>query len=158
MTFKILTTHLAVYLIILRLKKNVGILSLVLDLLRMYREMKFSADIVNRLHMRELHLDGRKYEMRFMLGHYSVRFLKVKFCTITSLKFGVIPDTTRYDRVENGIHERYFGDRDKVDYEQLRSVLWIGLDEREKIPVWQMHQVDYLDAFDVFSWGAHVYM
>ncbi|KAI9182010.1 hypothetical protein LWI28_021027 [Acer negundo] len=33
----------------------------------------------------------------------------------------------------------------------------MGLDEREKVPVWQFRLVEDLDAFDAFPWGAHVY-
>ncbi|KAK3211784.1 hypothetical protein Dsin_016490 [Dipteronia sinensis] len=99
--------------------------------------------------------------MQFMLGCHSVRFSKVEFCLITELMFGVIPDTTRYEMVQNGIHQRYFSGVDEVDYEHLRAVLqidifkqqydavklcliymlnWIlmGLGESEKIPVWQI--------------------
>ncbi|KAI9170411.1 hypothetical protein LWI28_027490 [Acer negundo] len=82
--------------------------------------------------------------------------------------------------VENGIHQRYFEGRDEVEYAELKAVLrigvfskqydavklcllymlnWIlmGLDEREKVPVWQFRLVEDLDAFDAFPWGAHVY-
>ena len=34
----------------------------------------------------------------------------------------------------------------------------MGLDKRERGPVWQFHLVEDLDAFDAFPWGAHVYM
>ncbi|KAK3222022.1 hypothetical protein Dsin_009047 [Dipteronia sinensis] len=149
--------------------------------LLMHREMQFSAGIVHRLLLCELHHDGPEDEMRFMLGHHSVRFSKVEFCLITGLKFGVIPDTTTYQTVPNGIHERYFEGRENVEYEHLRAVLrhgifdqqydavklcllymlnWIlmGVDEREKVPVWQFRQVEDLDAFDAFPWGAHIYV
>ncbi|KAK3189567.1 hypothetical protein Dsin_029128 [Dipteronia sinensis] len=142
--------------------------------------MKFSGSVVHRLLLRELHHDGPQDEMRFMLGTRSVRFSKVKFCLITGLKFGVIPDTTRYEMVQSGIQQRYFNGAGDVDYEQLRAVLrigvfeeqydavklcllymlnWIlmGLDEREKVPLWQIRLVEDLDAFDAFPWGAHVY-
>ncbi|KAK3230974.1 hypothetical protein Dsin_002855 [Dipteronia sinensis] len=138
--------------------------------LRMDRGMKFSGCIVHRLLLRELYHDGLDDEMRFMLGPRSVRFSK----------FGVIPDTTRYEMVRNGIHQRYFNGVDEVDNEQLRVVLrigvfeeqydavklcllymlnWIlmGLDEREKVPLWQIRLVEDLDAFDAFPWGVHVY-
>ncbi|KAI9201464.1 hypothetical protein LWI28_023851 [Acer negundo] len=147
--------------------------------LMMHREIHFSAGIVHRLLLRELHHDGPEDEMRFLLGKHSVRFSKVEFCLITGLKFGVIPDTARYDMVENGIHERYFQGRD-IEFEELRAVLrigifveqydavklcllfmlnWIlmGVDERDKVPVWQWRLVEDLDAFDAFPWGAHVY-
>ncbi|KAK3229677.1 hypothetical protein Dsin_001558 [Dipteronia sinensis] len=147
---------------------------------RRYTEMQFSAGIVHRLLMRELHHDGPEDEMRFMLGHHSVWFSKVEFCLITGLKFGVIHDTTTYQTVQNGIHEQYFEVREEVKYEHLRAVLrcgifdqqydvaklcllymlnWIlmGVDEREKVPVWQFRLVEDLDAFDVFPWGAYVY-
>ncbi|KAI9153046.1 hypothetical protein LWI28_004952 [Acer negundo] len=75
-------------------------------LLRMDRGMKFSAGIVHRLLIRELHHDGPEDEMRFLLGRHSVRFSKVEFCLITGLKFGELPDTSTYDMVENGIHQR----------------------------------------------------
>ncbi|KAK4853844.1 hypothetical protein QYF36_015560 [Acer negundo] len=149
-------------------------------LLRMDRGMKFSAGIVHRLLIRELHHDKPENEMRFMLGRHLVRFSKVEFCLITGLKFGELPDTSNYDMVENGIHQRYFEGRDEVEYAELKAVLrigvfseqydavklcllymlnWIlmGLDEREKVPVWQFRLVEDLDAFDAFPWGAHVY-
>ncbi|KAK3219645.1 hypothetical protein Dsin_013615 [Dipteronia sinensis] len=148
--------------------------------LRMNRGMKFSASIVHQLLLRELHHDGPKDEIRFMLGPHSVRIPKVEFCLITGLKFGVIPDTTRYEMVQNGIHQRYFDGVAEVDYEQLEVVLrigifeqqydsmklcliymlnWIliGLDERKKVSVWQIRLVEDLDAFDAFPWGAYVY-
>ncbi|KAK2651545.1 hypothetical protein Ddye_011401 [Dipteronia dyeriana] len=36
---------------------------------------------------------------------------------------------------------------------------WIlaGLEERVKISIWQIRLVNDLDAFDAFTWGAHVY-
>ncbi|KAI9200414.1 hypothetical protein LWI28_007504 [Acer negundo] len=149
-------------------------------LLRMDRGIKFSAGIVHWLLIRELHHDGPEDEMRFLLGRHSVRFSKVEFCLITGLKFGELPDTSTYDMVENGIHQRYFEGRDEVEYAKLKAVLrigvfseqydtvklcllymlnWIlmGLDEREKVPVWQFRLDEDLDAFDAFPWGAHVY-
>ena len=147
--------------------------------LQMHRQNNFSAGIVHRLLLRELHHDGPEDEMRFLLGKHVVRFSKVEFCLITGLKFGVIPDTTRYDMVQNGIHQRYFQGRE-IEIEELRVVLrngifdqqydavklcllfilnWIlmGFDERDKVPVWQFHLVEDMDAFDAFPWGAHVY-
>ncbi|KAK3229111.1 hypothetical protein Dsin_000992 [Dipteronia sinensis] len=99
--------------------------------IRMHREMKFSGGIVHWLLMRELYHDGLEDEMRFMIGHHLVRFSKVEFYLITGLKFRVILDMVRYDMVENGIHERYFGGRDEVDFEQLRPVLRIGIFEQQ---------------------------
>lgn len=148
--------------------------------LRMQRNMKFSAGIVHRLLIRELHHDGPEDEMRFLLGKHSVRFSKVEFCLITGLKFGQLPDTSTYDAVQNGIHQRYFEGRDEVEFGELRAVVrtgvfaeqydavklcllymlnWIlmGLDEREKVPLWQFRLIENLDAFDAFPWGAHVY-
>ncbi|KAK3212360.1 hypothetical protein Dsin_017066 [Dipteronia sinensis] len=143
--------------------------------LRMDRGMKFSGSVVHRLLLRELYHDGPHDEMRFMLGPRSVRFSKVEFCLITGLKFGVILDTTRYEMVQNGIHQQYFNGVAEVDYEQLRSILWIGvfeeqydavklcllymlnwilmgLDEREKVPLRQIRLVEDLDAFDAFPY------
>ncbi|KAK2652925.1 hypothetical protein Ddye_012781 [Dipteronia dyeriana] len=119
--------------------------------------------------------------MQFMLGNQSVRFSKVEFCLITGLRFRVVPDTTKYAAVENGIYQRYFSRADEVSLEEIRGVVtvtefgkaydaiklcliymlnWIlmGVDERFKIPLWQFRLVDDLDAFDAFPWGAHVYM
>ncbi|KAI9191237.1 hypothetical protein LWI28_005560 [Acer negundo] len=148
--------------------------------LRMQHNMKFSAGIVHRLLIRELHHDGPENEMRFLLGKHLVRFSKVEFCLITGLKFGQLPDTSTYDVVQNGIHQRYFEGRDEVEFGELRAVVrtggfaeqydavklcllymlnWIlmGLDEREKVPLWQFRLIENLDAFDAFPWGAHVY-
>ncbi|KAK2654194.1 hypothetical protein Ddye_014050 [Dipteronia dyeriana] len=145
----------------------------------MQREMKFSTGIVHQLLMHELHHDGTEDEMRFMIGYHLIWFSKVEFYFITGLKFKVIPDSMRYDLVENSIHHRYFDGLDEVDYEQLIAVLWIvifeqqynavklcllyilnwilmGLDEKEKILVWQIRLVEDLDTFDVFPWGAQV--
>ncbi|KAK3227811.1 hypothetical protein Dsin_007673 [Dipteronia sinensis] len=99
--------------------------------LQMDRRMKFSGSIVHRLLLRELHQDGPEDKLRFMLGPRSVQFSKVEFCLITGLKFGVIPDTTRYEMVQNGIHQRYFNGVTEVDYEQLRVVLRIGVFEEQ---------------------------
>ncbi|KAK2661887.1 hypothetical protein Ddye_000461 [Dipteronia dyeriana] len=74
--------------------------------LTIHREMKFSGGIIHRLLLRELHHNGPTNEMQFMLGNQSVRFSKVEFCLITGLRFGVVPDTTKYAVVENGIYER----------------------------------------------------
>ncbi|KAK2637930.1 hypothetical protein Ddye_025725 [Dipteronia dyeriana] len=126
--------------------------------LMMHREMKFSGGIIHRLLLRELHHNGPTYEMHFMLENQSMRFSKVKFCLITGLRFGVVPETTMYAVVENGIHKRYFPGAEEVSLEQIMGVVtgaefgkaydavklcllymlnWIlmGVDERFKIPV-----------------------
>ncbi|KAK2653510.1 hypothetical protein Ddye_013366 [Dipteronia dyeriana] len=82
--------------------------------LTMHREMKFFGGIIHRLLLRELHHNGSIDEMHFMLGNMSVSFSKVEFCLITGLQFGVVPETTMYAAVENGIHERYFPGADEV--------------------------------------------
>ncbi|KAK2645824.1 hypothetical protein Ddye_021019 [Dipteronia dyeriana] len=143
----------------------------------MHREIKFSGGVIHRLLLRELHHNGPTDEMQFMLGNQSVRFSKVEFYLIAGLRFGVVPDTTKYAAVENGIHQRYFPGVDEVSLKEIRGVVtvaefgkaydtvklyliymlnWIlmGVDERFKIPVWKFRLVDDLDAF---SWGAHVY-
>ena len=148
--------------------------------LQMHRQNNFSGGIVHRLLLRELHHDGPADEMRFLLGKHIVRFSKTEFCLITGLKFGVEPDTARYEVVENGIHDRYFRGQEEVEIEKLRAVLRIGIfeqqydavklallfmlnrilmgfDGRDKVPVWQFRLVEDLDAFDVFPWGTHVY-
>ncbi|KAK2662289.1 hypothetical protein Ddye_000863 [Dipteronia dyeriana] len=68
-----------------------------------------------------------------MLRNQSVRFLKVEFCLITRLRFGVVPDITGYAEVENGIHQWYFPEADEF---------WL---------------VEDFDAFYAFSWGVHLY-
>ncbi|KAK2652627.1 hypothetical protein Ddye_012483 [Dipteronia dyeriana] len=148
--------------------------------LTMHRKMKFSGDIIYRLLLRELHHNSPTDEIQFMLGNQLVRFSKVEFFLITRLRFGVVPDTTKYAAVENGIHERYFPGADEVLLEEIRGVVtgvefgkvhdvvklcliymlnWIlmGVHERFKISVWQFRLVEDLDAFDAFPWGAHVY-
>ncbi|KAK2659417.1 hypothetical protein Ddye_005950 [Dipteronia dyeriana] len=93
-----------------------------------------------------------------MLGNQSVRFSKVEFCLINGSWFRVVPDTTKYAEVENGIYQRYFSGVDEVSLEEIRSVVtvvefgeaydvvklcliymlnWIlmGVDERFKIQV-----------------------
>ncbi|KAK2659144.1 hypothetical protein Ddye_005677 [Dipteronia dyeriana] len=143
-------------------------------------ELKFSGGVIHQLLLRELDHDEPTDEMLFLLGNHVVRFSKVEFSLITGLHFGVIPDTSMYVAVENGIHERYFPAHDEVSLDDLRVVLtqgefekaydvvklcliymlnWIliGVDERLKIPVWQFWLVEDLNAFDAFPWGAYVY-
>ncbi|KAK3198923.1 hypothetical protein Dsin_022338 [Dipteronia sinensis] len=38
----------------------------------------------------------------------------------------------------------------------LNCVL-IGAEERNYVPIWQLHLIDDLDAFNAFPWGSHVY-
>ncbi|KAK2655396.1 hypothetical protein Ddye_008448 [Dipteronia dyeriana] len=126
----------------------------------MHRELKFSGSVIHQLLLRELDHDGPTDEIRFLLGNHVVRFSNVEFILVTGLRFGVIPDTSMYVAIENGIHERYFPTHDEVSLDDLRVVLtqgefekafdvvklcliymlnWIlmGVDERLKIPVWQ---------------------
>ncbi|KAK2658357.1 hypothetical protein Ddye_004890 [Dipteronia dyeriana] len=145
--------------------------------LMIHRELKFSGGVIHRLLLRERHHNGPTDEMQFMLSNQSVRFSKVEFFLITGLRFGVVLDTTKYAKVENDIHQRYFPLADEVSLEEIRGVVtveefgeayavklhliymlnWIliGVDERFKIPVWQFRLVENLDVFDVFPWGAH---
>ncbi|KAK2642061.1 hypothetical protein Ddye_023824 [Dipteronia dyeriana] len=118
-------------------------------------------------------------EMNFSGGNQSVRFSKVEFYLITGLRFGVVPDTTKYAAVENGIHQRYFPGADEVSLDEIKGVViivefgeaydvvklcliymlnWIlmGVDERYKIPVWQFRLVEDLDAFYAFPWETDV--
>ncbi|KAK2638540.1 hypothetical protein Ddye_026335 [Dipteronia dyeriana] len=148
--------------------------------LTMHREMKFSSGIIHQLLLRELHHNDPTDEMQFMLGNQSVRFSKVEFYLIIGLRFGVVPDTTKYAAMENGLYERYFPGADDVSLEEIMGVVtgaefgkaydavklcllymlnWIliGVDKRFKIRVWQFRLVEDLDAFDAFQWGAHVY-
>ncbi|KAI9197978.1 hypothetical protein LWI28_007883 [Acer negundo] len=116
-------------------------------LFRMDRGMKFSAGIVHRLLIRELHHDGPEDEMRFLLGRHSVRFSKgrdeVEYAELKAvLRIGVFSE--QYDTV-------------KLCLLYMLNWILIGLVEREKVPVWQFRLVEDLDAIDAFSWGAHVY-
>ncbi|KAK2641862.1 hypothetical protein Ddye_023625 [Dipteronia dyeriana] len=146
----------------------------------MHRTMQFFGTVVHRLLLREIHHDGSPDEMRFLLGNVSVRFSKIEFCLITRLKFGIVPDTSKYLEVENGIHQRCFGGRNEIKIEELKErvqqgqwteqfdvvklclllllhVFLIGRDERGSVPIWQVRLVDNLDGFDVFPWGCLVY-
>ncbi|KAK2638789.1 hypothetical protein Ddye_026584 [Dipteronia dyeriana] len=148
--------------------------------MKMHRSMKFSDGVIHRLLLREVHHTRASDGMYFMLGNQEEGFLKVEFYMIAGLRFREISDTSWYDSVDIGIHERYFVGKDEISFEELRDVLslsqfqqaydsvklclmymmnWIlmGFDERVKIPVWQFRLVKDLDAFDVFPWGAYVY-
>ncbi|KAK2658922.1 hypothetical protein Ddye_005455 [Dipteronia dyeriana] len=74
----------------------------------MHWEMIFSSGVIHQLLLRELDHDWPTDEIRFLLGNHMVWFSKVKFCLITGLRFGVVPDTGVYVAVENGIHQWYF--------------------------------------------------
>ncbi|KAK2661853.1 hypothetical protein Ddye_000427 [Dipteronia dyeriana] len=146
----------------------------------MHRELKFSCGVIHQLLLRDLDHDGPTDEIRFLLGNHVVRFSKVEFSLITRFRFGVVPGTSMYVAVENGVHQRYFPGHDEVSLDDLRVVLtrrefqraydavklcliymlnWIliGVDERLKIPVWQFRLVEDINAFDAFPWGAHIF-
>ncbi|KAK2659020.1 hypothetical protein Ddye_005553 [Dipteronia dyeriana] len=146
----------------------------------MHREIKFSGGVVHYLLLRELHHTIPTDDMQFMLGNKLMRFSKVKFYLITGLRFGVVPGTSVYVEVDNGIHQSYFPRADEVSLKEMRVFLTLGefqkaydavklcliymlnwilieVDERFKILVWQFRMVKDLDAFDVFPYGAHVY-
>ncbi|KAK2645351.1 hypothetical protein Ddye_020546 [Dipteronia dyeriana] len=150
------------------------------NFMSMHREMKFLGGVIHQLLLWDLNHDGPTDEMRFLLGNDVVRFSKVEFSLITGLRFGVVPDTSMYVTVENGIHQRYFPGHDEVSLDDLRVVLtqgefqqaydavklcliymlnWIlmGVTERLKIPVWQFRLAEDFNAFDAFLWGAQVY-
>ncbi|KAK2650043.1 hypothetical protein Ddye_017532 [Dipteronia dyeriana] len=136
-----------------------------------HRRMKFLGAVIHRLLLRDLHHNMLTDEMRFLLGNHLVRFLKLEFYLIIGLCFRVVPNTSLYAAVENGIHQRYFPRADEVSFEELRVALtleefqdaydtvklcliymlnWIlmGLNEKFKIPVWQFQLVEDLVAFD----------
>ncbi|KAK2657807.1 hypothetical protein Ddye_010859 [Dipteronia dyeriana] len=92
----------------------------------MQRPMKFSGGIIHQLLLREVHHNGPSNEMRFIIGIHEVRFSKVEFGLITRLRFGVLPDTSRYVSVENGLHHQYFGGKDEISSLELRDVLRRG--------------------------------
>ncbi|KAK2635263.1 hypothetical protein Ddye_030055 [Dipteronia dyeriana] len=129
--------------------------------------------VVHRLLLQEIHHDGSPDELRFLLGIVSVRFSKIKFCLITGLEFGIVPDTPEYLKVENGIHLMCFGGRNEIKIEELKKkvqqgqwaeqfdvvklclllllhVFLIGGDERGSVPIWQVRLVDNLDGFNAF--------
>ncbi|KAI9194780.1 hypothetical protein LWI28_009135 [Acer negundo] len=112
--------------------------------LRMQHNMKFSAGIVHRLLIRELHHDWPEDEMRFLLGKHSVRFSKRYFEGRDEVEFGELRDVVR----TGGFAEQY----DAVKLCLLYMLNWIlmGLDEREKVPLWQFRLIKNLDAFDAF--------
>ncbi|KAK2649964.1 hypothetical protein Ddye_017453 [Dipteronia dyeriana] len=88
-----------------------------------HQELKFSGGVIHQLLLRELDHDGSTNEMLFLLGNHVVRFSKVEFSLITGLRFGVVPDTSMYVAVQNGIHQRYFPGHDEVLLDDLRVVL-----------------------------------
>ncbi|KAK2645095.1 hypothetical protein Ddye_020290 [Dipteronia dyeriana] len=119
---------------------------------------KVSGNVVHQLLLRDLYHKGPTDEIQFMLENRLVRFSKVKFYLITGLRFGVVPDTSVYVKVENDIHQRYFPGADEGSFEDIRVALtlkkfqevyddvklyliyilnWIlmGVDEKFKIPV-----------------------
>ncbi|KAK2649048.1 hypothetical protein Ddye_016537 [Dipteronia dyeriana] len=91
--------------------------------LTMHQPMKFSGGVIHQLLLREVHHNGPSDEMRFMLGTNEVNFSKVEFYQITGLRFRVVPDTSRYVNVDNGLYHRYFGGKDEISSVELRNVL-----------------------------------
>ncbi|KAK2653577.1 hypothetical protein Ddye_013433 [Dipteronia dyeriana] len=89
----------------------------------MHRSVKFSGGVIHQLLLWEVHHNGPSDEIRFMLGTYEVRFSKVEFCLITGLRFGVVPDTSRYVSVDNGLYHCYFSGMDEILSIELRDVL-----------------------------------
>ncbi|KAK2652430.1 hypothetical protein Ddye_012286 [Dipteronia dyeriana] len=90
--------------------------------LTIHRPMKFSGGVIHQLLLREVYHNGPSYEMLFMLGIHEVRFSIVEFCLITGLRFIVVPNTSRYVSIDNGLHDRYFGCKDEISSVELRDV------------------------------------
>ncbi|KAK2662175.1 hypothetical protein Ddye_000749 [Dipteronia dyeriana] len=89
----------------------------------MHRHMKFSSGVIRRLPLQEVHHSRLSDEMHFMLGNQEVRCSKVEFYLIIGLRFREVPNTSRYDSVVNGIHERCFAGRDEILLGELKDVL-----------------------------------
>ncbi|KAL5787553.1 hypothetical protein ACOSP7_004502 [Xanthoceras sorbifolium] len=88
--------------------------------------MIFSGVLADELLLREIWHDGPRDEMRFRLGQHTVRFSRVKFCLITGLKFGHIPDMSAYVDVLQGIHSKCFGRRTDVKVKDVKNRLEQG--------------------------------
>ncbi|KAK2658015.1 hypothetical protein Ddye_011067 [Dipteronia dyeriana] len=135
----------------------------------MHRTMQFSGTVVHRLLLLEIHHDGSPYEIRFLLGNVSVCFSKIEFCLIIGLKFGIVPDTSKYLEVENDIHQRCFGGQNEITIEELKErvqqgqwtkqfdvvklclllllyVFLIGEDERGSVPIWKIFALEFIPA------------
>ncbi|KAK2648454.1 hypothetical protein Ddye_015943 [Dipteronia dyeriana] len=113
----------------------------------MHRQMKFSCGVIHRLLLQELHHDGPTDEMWFMLGNHSVRFSKVELYLITGLQFRVVPDTTLYARVENGIKQWYFTGIYEVSFKDLRVVLSLGEFQQPYDAIFSFEMIPDLDIY-----------
>ncbi|KAK2644713.1 hypothetical protein Ddye_019908 [Dipteronia dyeriana] len=88
--------------------------------LTMHRPVKFLSGVIHKLLLWEVHHNRPSDGIRFMLGIHEMRFSKEKFCMITGLRFGVVPDTSCYVSVDNGLHYQYFGGKDEISSMELR--------------------------------------
>ncbi|KAK2652102.1 hypothetical protein Ddye_011958 [Dipteronia dyeriana] len=85
------------------------------------------------------HLGGNTDEMRFRVGQTDIRFVKLEFCLVTGLQFGMIPTNVvhGYEDVDGG------------------HVL-LGIKYGKTVPKWACMFVENLTAFECFPWGTYI--
>ncbi|KAK2653317.1 hypothetical protein Ddye_013173 [Dipteronia dyeriana] len=76
-------------------------------------------DALNRV-LEEFTVKDRRRLMASFFGHFMTMHQPMKF---SGLRFGVVPDTTRYRNVDNGIHQQYFASMKEIAFVELTVVL-----------------------------------
>ncbi|KAK2661752.1 hypothetical protein Ddye_000326 [Dipteronia dyeriana] len=145
----------------------------------------FSAQIVHSLLLREIQIDGAsENELWFSVGGKKARFGQREFCLVTGLRFEKISEiiNTPYMAKENGIHKRYWPDKEAEDLklstvynrfvagnfleadDSLKMALFLiannvlfGQPFDKKVTPWLFNFVDDLEAFNGFAWGHYVF-
>ncbi|KAK2633879.1 hypothetical protein Ddye_028671 [Dipteronia dyeriana] len=145
----------------------------------------FSAQIVHSLLLREIQIDGAsENELWFSVGGKKARFGQREFCLVIGLRFGKISEiiNTPYVANENGIHKRYWPDKEAGDLklstvydrfiagnfleadDSLKMALFLiannvlfGQPFDKKVTPWLFNLVDDLEAFNGFAWGHYVF-
>ncbi|KAJ4727543.1 Phospholipase-like protein [Melia azedarach] len=138
--------------------------------------LSFSGNLVHKILLHEVEIDGDEQEMWFLIGETPMRFSRIEFALITGLTFGPYPEVSvdshrlqdlyfglkpapNLDDIDSAFYAFDFTAIDDMDavkitlYYVLERVV-IGRAERYLADLWLMGLVDNLDEFNKYPWGS----
>ncbi|WRX34369.1 protein of unknown function DUF1985 - like 1 [Theobroma cacao] len=152
-------------------------------LLDVYPQGYFCAGLLHNIMIRRItERQSMDHELWFVIGKSKARLSKQKFCFITGLKFGPMPDVFKqpYEVAADGIHARYWNRQDIVKLQALLNTfregnfqrpgdstkmalflitnnILFGQDYRRRVTPWLLSLVEDIDAWNVFPLGHYVW-
>ncbi|KAJ4706646.1 Phospholipase-like protein [Melia azedarach] len=138
--------------------------------------LSFSGNLVHKILLHEVEIDGDEQEMWFLIGETPMRFSRIEFALITGLTFGpyleVSVDSHR-------LQDLYFGLKPAPNLDDIDSAFYAldftAIDDMDAVKItlyyvlervvirrarryladlWLMGLVDNLDEFNKYPWGS----